>query len=169
MNLKERILHDIGLAFLMAMVILILVLTFAGCKCPEYVAGTETEKEVIVNVHDTTIITEPDSASIAALLHCDSAYNVVVEELSTLNGKRLQMALNAQKQGNGDVVLHVDCKEDSLMQVIHWQDSIIKSHTTQNIIKEVVPPFYKGSTIALWVLIACTILGAILVLIIKFK
>lgn len=145
---------------------LLLVMFLTGCKCPEYVAGTETEKEVIVNVHDTTIITQADSASMIALLRCDSAFNVVVEELSTLNGQRLQMAANAQKQGNGGVVLKVDCKEDSLMQIIQWQDSIIKSHTKETIVKEVVPPFYKGSTIALWVLIACIILGAI---IIKFK
>lgn len=145
-------------AALLALV-LSLIFSLSGCKCPEYVAGTDTEKVIEIHHHDTTIVTEADSASVMALLRCDSAYNVVVEELTAKNGERLSTGTKTAKNGNA-LQLIVDCKEDSLAQIIQWQDSVIRSKTTQTIVKEVkyVPNYYKNCTRGFWFLLVILIL-----------
>jgi hypothetical protein len=106
-----------------------------GCKtCEPIVQTVEKERIVEVRTHDTTIVTEADSASVHALLRCDSAYNVVVWELTTLQGERIEASVGTQKQGK-DLLLSLDCKEDSLLNIIAWQDSIIRNNTTQTIVK----------------------------------
>ena len=52
-----------------------------SCKTPQPIVQTEV-KEVVVEreVRDTIVTILPDSASIKALLECDSAGNVLIKE-----------------------------------------------------------------------------------------
>ena len=127
------------LAWIVAIALTVLCCLFFGCKT-QYIAGTDTERIVEVHHHDTTIITEADSASAMALLECDSAYNVVLRELTIEQGKRIVPTAKTERfAGDMNVgskmQLRLDCKEDSLENIIAWQDSIIRTTTTQTIVK----------------------------------
>ena len=104
-----------------------------GCKT-QYIAGQDTERIVEVHHHDTTIVTEADSASVMALLECDSAYNVVLRELTIEQGKRIVPSVTTKNTTKG-LQIDFDCREDSLRNIIAWQDSIISTTTTQTIVK----------------------------------
>lgn len=104
-----------------------------GCKSVQ----TQTEykeRTVEVRVRDTVITTQADSASIRALLHCDSAYNVVIDELTTLQGTRIKADVTTKGTTNSPtkgLQIDVDCKEDSMRIVCHMKDSIISDLTQQ--------------------------------------
>lgn len=160
--------------WLFAAIIYAAILTIAAllssCKtCVPIVEIHDSIRTVEVRTHDTTIVTEADSAQVQLLLRCDSANNVLIDEITTSNGERLQLQAKLKKLLNGYSQLTVDCKEDSLMNIIQWQDSIIKTmsnHTyVQNI--EVIPPFYKNCTWALWILVVLIILGIVARVLIK--
>lgn len=163
---------NIFLWLLAAIVFAIVALLLTGCKCPCAAIDTSTtdSTEVQVIPRDTVIITAADSASLKALLHCDSAYNVVVDELALLQGDRIDADAHTTHTENGGLFIEFDCKEDSLENIIHLQDSIIKSWHKEVVVKyvEVENKFWKGSGIALWVLIGALVLGAIIGIIIKF-
>lgn len=108
--------------------ILFLGILLVGCKTQQQV--TETQKEVRVVDHDTTIIIQPDSASVMALLECDSLNNVIVKQLQNNNGERIETQIIYVPTTSGGLNLQVNCKEDSLQRVIEWQDSIISIKTT---------------------------------------
>lgn len=133
----------------------------SGCKtCQPIVETIEKEKIVEVRTRDTAIVTKADSASIHALLHCDSAYNVVVDELSVLQGWYINANAHTHQTSEG-LVIDMDCKTDSLINEIQMRDSIIhemENHTSVQQV-EVVKPFYRGCTIALWVLVALMVIG----------
>ena len=112
----------------------VLILALVGCKQKQYVAGVDTERIVEVHHHDTTIVTEADSASVMALLECDSAYNVVLRELTIEQGKRIVPSVTTNNTAKG-LQIDFNCKEDSLMNIIAWQDSIISNITTKTIVR----------------------------------
>ena len=75
------------LAILALVAICITLLFFmSACRTTE---GVTTTREVRVVERDTCIITRSDSATATALLHCDSAYNVVVDALTIAEGKNI--------------------------------------------------------------------------------
>ena len=150
--------------------IVTIVAGLTSCKtCVPIVEIHDSIRTVEVRTHDTTIVTEADSAQVQLLLRCDSANNVLIDEVTIANGERLQLQAKLKKLLNGYSQLTVDCKEDSLMNIIQWQDSIINTmsnHTyVQNI--EVIPPFYKNCTWALWILVVLIILGIVARILIK--
>ena len=73
---------------ILALVAICITLLFlmSACRTTE---GVTTTREVRVVERDTCIITRADSATATALLHCDSAYNVVVDALTIAEGKNL--------------------------------------------------------------------------------
>ena len=152
-----------GLALIVFVVLVMCSMT--SCKCPECLTTTETEKIIRVVERDTTIVTEADSASVHALLRCDSAYNVVLYEFVTLQGERIKASANTQKQGS-DLVISLDCKEDSLEHEIQMRDSIISTyrHDTTVIREKYVPQYYKSVSTGFWILLvillAITAFGA---------
>jgi len=136
--------------------ILIAIVAMAACKvCEPIMIEKEVEKTVEVIHRDTTILTKADSAQVRLLLRCDSANNVLLDEISTSEGERLRLQARLRQLINGQSELSVDCREDSLLNIIHMQDSIIKTSTNQTIVKEteVIPPFYKNCTIAMWIIV----------------
>ena len=76
---------DIAILALVAICITLLFF-MSACRTTE---GITTTREVRIVERDTCIITRSDSATATALLHCDSAYNVVVDALTIAEGKNL--------------------------------------------------------------------------------
>lgn len=114
-------------------VILCLCLSLSSCKTVQ--TQTEYKERVVeVRVRDTAIVTVADSASVRALLHCDSAYNVVVDELTTLQGARIKADVHTKpqsKEPSKGLSIAIDCKEDSMRTIIYMRDSIISDLTQQ--------------------------------------
>lgn len=76
---------DIAILALVAICIALLFF-MSACRTTE---GMTTTREVRIVERDTCIITRADSATATALLHCDSAYNVVVDALIIAEGKNI--------------------------------------------------------------------------------
>ena len=119
---KNDIIQIIGIVIVIAIAICLF-----GCKTPQPIVQTEV-KEVLIEreVRDTIVTIEPDSASIKALLECDSAGNVLIRELQEIQGKNVSLALALKNAKGKPATLSVDCKQDSLEQVIAMRDETIK-------------------------------------------
>ena len=76
---------DIAILALVAICITLLFF-MSACRTTE---GVTTTREVRIVERDTCIITRADSATATALLHCDSAYNIVVDALTIAEGKNI--------------------------------------------------------------------------------
>lgn len=98
-----------------------------SCKTPQPIVQTEV-KEVVIEreVRDTIVTIQPDSASIKALLECDSAGNVLINELEEVQGKNVSLALALKNLKGKPATLSVDCKQDSLEKVIALQNEKIQ-------------------------------------------
>ena len=150
-------------------VIIVVVLTTMalivfGCRAPQPIVQTEV-KEVLVErtITDTIVTIAPDSASIKALLECDSAGNVLIRELEEVQGKNVSLALALKNLKGKPTTLSVDCKQDSLEKVIALKDETIKelsnNKQTETIEVKYIPDFVKvfawiGGGACLLVLIA---------------
>ena len=110
----EHLIQTIVAAVCVAM----LVWMLQACNTPQPIVQEKiVEVERVVTKTDTLVRTEPDSASIQALLICDSVGNVLVKELEEVQGKNV--ALQAQlKQTNKGTALVIDCKADSLQVLV---------------------------------------------------
>ena len=85
--MKQSEENKADLAILSLVAICIALLFFmSACRTTE---GVMTTREVRIVERDTCIITSADSATATALLHCDSAYNIVVDALTIAEGKNL--------------------------------------------------------------------------------
>lgn len=84
---------DIAILALVAICI-ILLFFMSACRVP---ASVTTTREVRIVERDTCIITRADSATATALLHCDSAYNIVLDALSIAEGKNLGLEARLYK------------------------------------------------------------------------
>lgn len=157
-----------AIKLLALLAVLFLMWGATACKKIQYIQGETVYKEVKVVVRDTSVVTQADTATINALLHCDSAYNVVLDELATENGARLMAEAKLKRTTDSNGVKHTEitfeCKEDSLIQVIHLKDSIIQEITERNIIeKERVPkkensPFARFCIIWFFVTVIWTVI-----------
>ena len=140
-----------------------------GCKSPQPIVQNSVETtdttDITVRTRDVPVTIEADSASIKALLRCDSAYNVVLDELTTLQGERINANTNVKTQPNGGMLLTMDCKEDSLQNIIQVQDSIIKSLKTrkekeivQVPVEQPISNYYKNTSKGFWWLLGILLL-----------
>lgn len=130
-----------------AMCVAMLVWMLQACKAPQPIVQTEV-KEVVIEreVRDTIVTIAPDSASIKALLECDSAGNVLIKELQEEQGRNV--ALQAQlKNTNKGTAIVIDCKQDSLERVIALQNEKIQelnnNKQTETIEVKYIPDFVK--------------------------
>lgn len=85
MKLSEDTKCDIAILALVAICITLLFI-MSACRTTD---GVTTTREVRIVERDTCIITKSDSATATALLHCDSAYNVVFDALTLAEGKNI--------------------------------------------------------------------------------
>lgn len=147
---------------LLAMLLLMLF-GMVGCKS-QYMPGTDTETIINVRDREVPVYTPSDSASILALLECDSLNRVVMRELEIERGKRIvptikPVYIHAATPGQPQQLqLDFDCKEDSLQHIIHVQDSIINHLRTERpepiVIKEKGFVYYCGVA---FIIIICLI------------
>ena len=130
-----------------AICVIMLVWMLQGCKTPQPIVQTEV-KEVVVEreVRDTIVTIAPDSASIKALLECDSAGNVLIKELQEAQGKNVSLQAQLQNTNKGTAIV-IDCKQDSLERVIALQNEKISelnnNKQTETIEVKYIPSFVK--------------------------
>lgn len=145
-------------------------LLMTSCRTCEPIIET-VEKQVIVKIHtrDTVITTTPDSARMRALLHCDSAYNVILDELVTIQGDRIETELEMERLRNGGLLLNMNCKEDSLHHEIQLRDSTITElqKNTVMVRKKYVPNYYKNTSIGFWVLLGIIVVYIVVRILIR--
>ena len=136
--------------------ILLLLCLFTSCRSVQpCVVGTNTHDSVYVYVEntDTIVVVEPDSASMMALLECDSMGNMLLRELEQEQGRNI--ALSATLKGN---VLTVDCKQDSLQQLVNRLREVVREYETNDtkevVTVEVVTKYYRFTSWAFWIVVA---------------
>ena len=95
MKLSEENKCDLAILALVAICITLLFI-MSACRTTE---GVTTTREVRIVERDTCVITQADSATATALLHCDSAYNVVVDALTIAEGKNIGLEARLSKIG----------------------------------------------------------------------
>ena len=95
MKLSEDTKCDIAILALVVICITLLLI-MSACRTTE---GVTTTREVRIVERDTCIITRADSATATALLHCDSAYNVVVDALTIAEGKNIGLEARLSQIG----------------------------------------------------------------------
>lgn len=160
-NNESNNLWQLVVTFCIVAEIIICAMLLSGCKtCVPVIEYRDSIRTIEVRTHDTTIVTAADSASLQLLLRCDSANNVLIDEITTADGERLSLQARIQRLLNGQSKLDIQCREDSLLQIIQWQDSIINTMTHQTIVQqvEVVPDYYKNTSIGFWILLAVFVL-----------
>lgn len=84
--------------FFTAIIVLFATL-FTACRTPQ-AAERETvyRTDTVVNTHIVTVTPPPDSASIEALLRCDSAGNVLIDRLAIEQSKNAQLQFEIDKK-----------------------------------------------------------------------
>lgn len=149
-----------------------LILFFASCRSVAP-AVQESTREVVREVvrTDTIITIAPDTATLEALLRCDSAGNVLIAQLTEAQGKRLALELQLHT-AEGQTALHIDCKADSLQRLLNAlrTETTIRdsTHTTQTLVQKVVPTFYRNCTRGFWLLLSAIVLYLAARIVIKF-
>lgn len=139
-----------------------LVLFFASCRSVAP-AVQESTREVVREVvrTDTIITIAPDTATLEALLRCDSAGNVLIAQLTEAQGKRLALELQLHT-AKGQTALRIDCKADSLQRLLNAlrTETTIRdsTHTTQTLVQNEVPTFYRNCTRGFWLLLSAIVL-----------
>lgn len=152
------------LALIVAVMLTVLCcIFFGGCKS-QYMPGTDTETSINVRDREVPVYTPSDSASILALLECDSLNRVILRELEIERGKRIVPTIKpvyipATIPGQPpQLQLNFDCKEDSMEHIIHVQDSIINRLRTERpepiVIKEKGFVYYCG---VVFIVIICLV------------
>ena len=138
----ENIWQVIGAVILSAMLV-----WMVSCRTHQPIVQTEV-KEVIIEreVRDTIVTIAPDSASIKALLECDSAGNVLIKELQEAQGKNVKLQAQLKNTNKGTAIV-IDCKQDSLERVIALQNEKISelnnNKQTETIEVKYIPDFVK--------------------------
>lgn len=137
-----------------AILFIICALAYA-CKSPQPLVQTiETVRVERETVRDTVLKFAPDSASVRALLECDSLNNVIVVELERERGARIAPEVRKQKTNGGGMVLQVDCKEDSLQAEIQIRDKYIEElkNDTKQVPVRVRNGYDKFTSWGFWIL-----------------
>ena len=95
MKLSEENKCDLAILALVAICVTLLFI-MSACRTTE---GVTTTREVRIGERDTCIISRSDRVTATALLHCDSAYNVVVDALTIAMGKNIGLEARLSQIG----------------------------------------------------------------------
>ena len=81
-------------------IVVIIATLLTACHTPRQAAERETvyRTDTVVNTHIVTVTTPPDSASIEALLRCDSAGNVLIDRLAIEQSKNAQLQVEIDEK-----------------------------------------------------------------------
>lgn len=130
----------------------LILLLLAACRTTQTLQ-TDTTREVRIVERDTLITIAPDSATVRALLDCDSTNQVILRRLETRNGTRIA-ATAKTTESPGSLLFSVDCHEDSLSRELRLRDSIITTLRTEQRTIEVPAPLTRWQSF-------CLVLGQI--------
>lgn len=80
-------------------IVVIIATLLTACRTPQQAAerGTVYRTDTVVSTHIVTVTTPPDSASIEALLRCDSAGNVLIDALAIEQSKNARLQFEIDK------------------------------------------------------------------------
>lgn len=135
----------------------LILLLLAACRTTQTLQ-TDTTREVRIVERDTLITIAPDSATVRALLDCDSTNQVILRRLETRNGTRIAASATLLSPSKGEpegvLLLSVDCHEDSLSRELRLRDSIITTLRTEQRTVEVPAPLTRWQSF-------CLVLGQI--------
>jgi len=145
-----------------------LMLGFTGCKQLQPVVTTDTTKTKTITVtetiRDTTLIVQPDSASIKAFLGCDSLNQVFLRELAIEKGRKIDPVVKWLPGG----VLEVTAKVDSEAVYFAWKERYVHEVDSTKVSKVTVvkekPPWWQRFKSNILVTIAA---GIIIVLVLS--
>lgn len=128
---KQDIIPSIALAVGLVVLLCILFVCTACKSTIPPLKESNTERVVTTIEHDTAVVFVPDSASIQALLECDSTNNVLLRRTDITAGARIQPLIHTDTVYKTKMMrLSVVCHEDSLKRVITYKDSIISTLTS---------------------------------------
>lgn len=158
--------RDILGAIFGTILIIVLSAIVSSCKVQSFAQTHENDSIVTYTYHDTTFVLKEDSAMLAAMLHCDSNYNVILDELRTANGERIRLSALVERlqqmsrDNTPQFAFNVDCKEDSLQKRIEWLEQQIRTMEKDVTIQPqpYIPTYNKNCTRGFWVLLAILIL-----------
>ena len=85
-----------------------------------------------VTEHDTVIVTEPDSATLWALVRCDSLGRVLVERLDAERGRRAAITPRVVADGNRAIIKAVATAEPQSVIVRRREVGRYVSRSSQN-------------------------------------
>ena len=135
----------------------LILLLLAACRTTQTLQ-TDTTREVRIVERDTLITIAPDSATVRALLDCDSTNQVILRRLETRNGTRITASATLLSPSfDGGVrggLFSIICHEDSLTRELRLRDSIITTLRTEQRTIEVSAPLTRWQSF-------CLVLGQI--------
>ena len=173
-KLRERTQAVVSLTIAALLVAFALLVSCKTQQAPPVLNNSQTTTHTeIVHIRDTIIKTEPDSASINALLECDSLNNVLIRQLDVQAGEHIKPSINITPKEDGTVGIEFDCKHDSLEHEIAVRDKIIETLRNSQTeipvyIEKEQSQFLRNSGIALWVLIGIFLVAVIIGIVLKF-
>lgn len=128
-----------------------------SCKSQQPIVQEKiVEVEKIVTERDTIVTTRPDSASIHALLVCDSLGNVLIKELAEEQGKNVALEMRLVNENNRtqsattpqvETAIEIDCKADSLQMLVDKYRTELRDKraekVTETIVVKYIPSLVK--------------------------
>lgn len=136
---------------------IVLCALLTSCKTQQPIVHQVT-KEVTKEVYitDTLVAFRPDTATLHALLQCDSMGQILIAQLAQQQGTHTAINARLQRTDNGTAVT-IDCKQDSLQQLVTKLRERITTadtnHQTETRTIEVIPNYYRNCTRGFWVLL----------------
>ncbi len=150
--------------------VIALMVTVALCagSCKAKREMLTNERVVTVTERDTTILTEPDSCALKALLRCDSLGNVYINELFNIRDSLKNNKTSAKGNRNAKLnlniknnVLEADCECDTMAILATVRDSTIMSKDVLTVYKEREFKWYEtflmGSGMLSWAILLLVI------------
>jgi hypothetical protein len=155
------------MSFKKYIIIISVIILAAGCKTPEPIIIRDVHYErVTETLRDTFVDIKSDTASIKALLKCDSLGNVYLEHISELKlGNKVKPEIQII-----DNIITFDCIVDSIAIYLMWKERYIEKADSTTVVPQPVKQqgFFhsigKFINQLMWLVVIVVIVG----LIIKF-
>lgn len=167
-------------------VLLLLLFYLASCqvtreRCnqlypPVIDISTDSIITVTETLYDTTVITKADSGYLSAIFECDSANQVLLKELTNVNGERLKLNLKLQRNSKTLTTLFT-CNVDSMGVYVAFKardtSIAVTQHETKIQLVERDKKFNKKEMFVLsvgpWCIGFCSLLLLLLIIYICWK
>jgi hypothetical protein len=82
---------------------ILMMMLVVSCRSTQYI---ETVRSI--EVRDTVIVTQPDTASLHALIECDSLGNILVHEIEALQGERAKVNAAVKRRSPKEVEVNTE-------------------------------------------------------------